>query len=94
MNSTFDISIVTDDLLEGDEIFHLVIDSSSLPDAVTTGDQETNTVLILDDDREWLHNIIMVHRCFLNKNSLYRFIIFLNCLGLGTNFIYYAIVIK
>ena len=59
MNSTFDVSITTDDLLEGGEIFHLVIDSSSLPDAVTTGDQETTTVLILDDDRECLHNRIL-----------------------------------
>ena len=81
MNSTFDVSIVTDDLLEGDEIFLLVIDSSSLHDAVTTGDQETITVLILDDDREWLHNIIMLHECSVNKHSLSRFIIFLNCLG-------------
>ena len=51
-NVTFNISITTNNLLEGDKMFQLTIDSSSLPDAVTTGGQKSTTVLILDDDRE------------------------------------------
>ncbi|XP_065910088.1 uncharacterized protein [Dysidea avara] len=49
-NVTFNISITTNNLLEGDKMFQLTIDSSSLPDAVTTGGQKSTTVLILDDD--------------------------------------------
>ena len=51
-NGRFDISITTDNLLEGNEIFYLTIDSSSLPNNVIIGDIGITTILILDDDRK------------------------------------------
>ena len=57
VNVTFNISIITDNILEGDELFYLKIDSSSLPDNVTAGSLNTTSVMIVDDDRKYF-NII------------------------------------
>ena len=46
----FDISIVDDDILEGDENFDIVIVPGTLPDGVTRGDPGIATVTIVDDD--------------------------------------------
>ena len=49
----FDIPIIIDDVLEGNEDFDIVIIPQSLPDAVTRGVPGRATVIILvDDDRK------------------------------------------
>ena len=53
VNVTFNISIITDNILEGDEVFYLRIGSSSLPNNVTVGRLNTTTIVILDDDRKY-----------------------------------------
>jgi len=55
VNVTLNISIITDDILEGDEVFYLRIDSSSLPNNVTVGKLNITTIVILDDDRKYFH---------------------------------------
>ena len=65
VNLTFNISIFTDNILEGDEAFYLRIDSSSLPDNVTVGKWNTTTVVILDDDCKYF-NIIFI-------SSIYKY---------------------
>ena len=54
---TFNVSIMLDDILEGNEAFYLKINSSLLRDNVTTGSFNTTSVIILDDDCKYL-NII------------------------------------
>ena len=46
----FDISIVDDSILEGDEDFDIVIVPGTLPDDVTRGAPGRATVTIVDDD--------------------------------------------
>ena len=47
----FNTTIISDDnVLEEDEIFYLTIDSSSLPNDITTGSPLQVTVTIMDDD--------------------------------------------
>ena len=48
----FNVSIIVDDLVEGNENFNLTINSSSLPSSVTVGDPDEATVTIVDDDCE------------------------------------------
>ena len=49
----FDIPIIIDDVLEGNEDFDIVIIPRSLPDGVTRGVPGRATVIILvDDDRK------------------------------------------
>ena len=48
----FDIPIVDDSALEGNEDFDIVIVPGSLPNDVTRGDPGTATVNIIDDDRK------------------------------------------
>jgi len=49
-NITFNISIINDTILEENEIFHLTIDPSSLPEDVSVGYPVLATVTIVDDD--------------------------------------------
>ena len=46
----FNISIVDDSTLEGNEDFNIIIVPGSLPDDVTRGNPGTATVNIIDDD--------------------------------------------
>lgn len=46
----FDIPIVDDAILEGDEDFDIVIVGARLPDRVTRGNPSRATVTIVDDD--------------------------------------------
>ena len=50
----FDISIVDDDVLEGNERFNLIINSSSLPNHVTVTTPYQARVIIVDNDGELL----------------------------------------
>ena len=50
--ATFDVPIIDDNILEGNENFILTIDSSSLPSDVTVGSPGQATVNIVDDDRK------------------------------------------
>ena len=45
-----DVPITNDIILEGDESFHLIIDSSSLPNGVSGSHPVLTTVTIVDDD--------------------------------------------
>jgi len=49
-NITFNVSIINDNILEENEIFHLTIDPSSLPEDVHVGSPVLVTVTIVDDD--------------------------------------------
>ena len=46
----FDIPIVDDGMLEGNEDFDIIIEPESLPDDVTRGNPGRATVNIIDDD--------------------------------------------
>ena len=48
--ATFDVPINDDNILEGNENFILIINSSSLPSDVTVGSPGQATVNIVDDD--------------------------------------------
>ena len=48
----FDISIVNDPILEGNEDFDIVIIGGTLPDRVSRGSPPRATVTIVDDDRK------------------------------------------
>ena len=49
-SATFDVPIISDNILEGYENFALVIDDSSLPSHVIQGSPGTVTVNMVDDD--------------------------------------------
>ena len=46
----FDVSITNDDIMESNETFGLIIESSSAPDKVTIGNPNQSTVTIVDKD--------------------------------------------
>ena len=46
----FNVSIIDDNIMEGNENFTLSINSSSLPNGVAIGDPGHTTVIIIDDD--------------------------------------------
>ena len=48
----FDIPIVNDDILEGNEVFDITIMSGSLPNHVAHGDPRKASVIIVNDDSE------------------------------------------
>ena len=52
MDVTFDVPIVNDSILEGNEDFILVIDQASLPNRIILGIPGLATVTIVDDDSE------------------------------------------
>ena len=47
---SFDVPINDDDILEGNENFMLIVNSSSLPDGVVRGTLSQATVIIMDND--------------------------------------------
>ena len=49
---TFDVTIISDGTLEGNENFNLFIDQASLPDRVIRGILGLASVTIVDDDGE------------------------------------------
>jgi len=52
-NMSLNITIVDDNILESDEIFHLNI-SNSLPNHVTLSNMNQSTVTIKDNDSEYI----------------------------------------
>ena len=52
----FNISIIDDILLEGNEDFDITIIQSSLPDGVSRGNPGTATVNIVEDDSKYKFN--------------------------------------
>ena len=50
--ATFNVPIIDDNILEGNEYFILTIDETSLPTDVTRGTPGEATVTIVDDDCE------------------------------------------
>ena len=52
MDVTFDVPIINDSILEGNEDFILVIDQASLPNHIIRGIPGLATVTIVDDDSE------------------------------------------
>ena len=48
--TTFDVPINDDNIFEGNEVFILTIDETSLPTGVTAGSPGEATVTIVDDD--------------------------------------------
>ena len=47
---TFSIPITDDNIREESETFNLIIDESSLPNGITSGNPKTTTVTIMDND--------------------------------------------
>jgi len=62
----FNVSIIVDDLVEGNENFNLTINLLSLPSNVKIGDPVNTTVTIVDDDCELEDETICI--------SLYQYI--------------------
>ena len=58
MDATFDVPIINDGILEGNEDFTLVIDQASLPNRIICGIPGLATVTIVDDDGECLYLIV------------------------------------
>ena len=56
-SASFNVSIRNDNLLELDETFELVINTSSLPIDVTVGMPARATVTIVDDDSKYIMQI-------------------------------------
>jgi len=61
---TFDVSIIDDSILEGNENFMLTIDQLSLPSYVNRGNPGEATVTIVDNDGKEFINIISVHTVY------------------------------
>lgn len=53
INSSFDVQIVKDDILERNESFTLGIVNSSLPNRITASNPSQATVIITNDDSEF-----------------------------------------
>ena len=53
-HATFNISIINDNIFEGNENFILTINSTSLPTDVTVGDPGPASVTIVEDDGKYL----------------------------------------
>ena len=51
---SFNVSIIDDDVLEGNEDFNLIILAESLQNNITLGDHNRSTVTIMDDDSKSL----------------------------------------
>ena len=58
---SFDVSIIDDDVLEGNEEFDLIILAESLPNNITLGDHNRSTVTIMDDDSKSLVNFSYIY---------------------------------
>lgn len=56
----FNVSIISDDILEDDENFSLTIDLSSLPNNVTADDPYEAMVTILDRDGKYMDSRLEV----------------------------------
>ena len=57
---SFDVSIIDDDVLEGNEDFNLIILAESLPNDIRLGDHNRSTVTIVDDDSKSLCNLFTI----------------------------------
>ena len=64
---SLDVTIMSDRLLESDEMFQLIINSSSLPIRVIVGNPSEVTVTIMDNDRMLF--ILCIVISMLNKNT-------------------------
>ena len=52
VKQSFNLMIISDNILESNEEFQLTITSKSLPDRVSFGDPSQTIVTIIDDDGE------------------------------------------
>ena len=59
---SFNVSIIDDDVLEGNEDFNLIILAESLPNNITLGDHNRSTVTIVDDDSKSLVYLAKVRK--------------------------------
>ena len=49
-NTSFDVTIIDNDVYRGNVYFNITIDVSSLPNDVMVGDTNQSSVIIVDDD--------------------------------------------
>ena len=70
MNSSLNIAIKPDNVVEDNENFHLFIDVKSLPDSVRLGSPNTTTVIIMDDDSKLLLGLYFVDVIQKSKLSI------------------------
>ena len=70
-SASFNISIRNDNLLELDETFELVINTSSLPIDVTVGMPTRATITIVDDDSKYIMHIRMYIKYVFNNQLRY-----------------------
>ena len=59
---SFNVSIIDDDVLEGNEDFNLIILAESLPNNITLGDHNRSTVTIVDEDSKSLVYLAKVRK--------------------------------
>ena len=65
----FDIPIVDDNILEGNENFDIIIVPGSLPDGFTRGNPGTATVNIIDDGGKYVINVT-IFMLFIHKLTI------------------------
>ena len=65
----FNVSIHDDNILEGNETFDLTINQSSLPNRVDVNDPAQATVIIVDDDGNYIVKTIFVADKCMPKNE-------------------------
>ena len=58
----FDVQITDDDLIESDEFLQFMILQDLLPDDVSTGTQNTATLIVIDDPG---NDILSVYLCYV-----------------------------
>ena len=68
----FKISVTDDSILEEDENFILTISHFSLPNSVTIGDPSLTIITIMDNDRKFLHNIIIIVCACIKSNQIFK----------------------
>ena len=68
---SLDVNIMSDRLLESDEMFQLSINSSLLPNRVIVGNPSEVTVTIVDNDRMLFILCIVISIYMINHYSYY-----------------------
>ena len=63
IHASLNVSLIDDDIFEGNKNFLLTINSSSLPNNVTVGDPGQVTLIIEDNDGREFHLLLLIIIC-------------------------------
>ena len=70
---SFNVRIIGDEILEGDEIFQLRINSNSLPNDVTVNGPSVVNVTIVDNDGKFCKSLLFIAITFSFNQSTTKF---------------------